>query len=128
MQQATETLREARLLLETGSWRGSINRAYYAMFYAGLALLATRDLGTSKHTAVLSLFDREFVKQNILPQELSHVFHAAFIQRLRSDYGETADADQDVAEKTLKAAETFVKAAERLLATEGHLRDAAESS
>jgi len=128
MQQATETLREARLLLETGSWRGSINRAYYAMFYAGLALLATRDLGTSKHTAVLSLFDREFVKQNILPQELSHVFHAAFIQRLRSDYGETADADQDVAEKTLKAAETFVKASERLLATEGHLRDAAESS
>ncbi|HVG11067.1 MAG TPA: HEPN domain-containing protein [Thermoanaerobaculia bacterium] len=47
MEQAVETLREATLLLDESAWRGAQNRAYYAMFYAVLALLATRQLGSS---------------------------------------------------------------------------------
>ncbi|MBE9174588.1 HEPN domain-containing protein [Synechocystis salina LEGE 06155] len=56
--QADETLREAKILLEQLAFRGSINRSYYAMFYATSALLATRQLGTSKHSGIISLFDR----------------------------------------------------------------------
>ncbi len=36
--QARETLEEAEALREHGLWRGVINRSYYAMFYAVLAL------------------------------------------------------------------------------------------
>jgi uncharacterized protein (UPF0332 family) len=67
MEQAQETLREAEILLNEDAWRGTVNRAYYAMFYALLALLATRQLGTSRHSGALSLFDREFVKQGVFP-------------------------------------------------------------
>jgi predicted nucleotidyltransferase len=42
IEQAQETLREAELLLGAAALRGAINRAYYAMFYALLALLATK--------------------------------------------------------------------------------------
>lgn len=45
LQQAAETLREASLLLDQSAWRGAQNRAYYAMFYAVLALLASEDGG-----------------------------------------------------------------------------------
>ena len=62
MEQAHETLREAEILLNESALRGAVNRAYYAMFYALLALLATKRLGTSKHSGALALFDREFVK------------------------------------------------------------------
>jgi len=55
LEQAHETLREAELLLDGAALRGTVNRAYYAMFYALLALLATRQLGTSKHSGVISL-------------------------------------------------------------------------
>ena len=47
LEQAHETLREAQILLKEDALRGTINRAYYAMFYALLALLATKQLGTS---------------------------------------------------------------------------------
>ena len=59
LEQAHETLREAEILLAQAAFRGAVNRAYYAMFYVILALLATRGLGTSKHSGVLALFDRE---------------------------------------------------------------------
>jgi uncharacterized protein (UPF0332 family) len=62
IEQAHETLREAEILLGEEALRGAIDRAYYAMFYALLALLATRQLGTSQHSGAISLFDREFVK------------------------------------------------------------------
>lgn len=57
MEQAHETLREGEILLGEAALRGTINRAYYAMFYALLALLAMKQLGTSKHSSALSLFD-----------------------------------------------------------------------
>ena len=42
LEQASETLAEAVLLRDAGAFRGAINRAYYAMFYVLLGLLATR--------------------------------------------------------------------------------------
>lgn len=60
LRQAEETLQAARELLASSHYRDSVNRGYYAMFYAGLALLASRVLGTSKHSGLLSLFGQHF--------------------------------------------------------------------
>ena len=83
--QAREALREARLLQEAAADRGAVNRAYYAMFYAVLALLATRGLGTSKHSGAIGLFDREFVKSGVFDKSLSRALHLAFDQRQTHD-------------------------------------------
>lgn len=86
MGQAEQAVRAARLLIAGGLSRDSVNRSYYAMFYAVLALLATKELGTSKHSAAISLFDREFVKEGLVSRELSGWIHAAFEKRLKADY------------------------------------------
>lgn len=52
--EATETLTEAEILRDAGSYRGAVNRAYYAMFYALLGLLATRQLVSSKHSGAIA--------------------------------------------------------------------------
>jgi len=59
VQQAEESLDEARYLL-TGSRsaRSVINRAYYAMLYSVLALLVYEEFSSSKHSGVLSYFNR----------------------------------------------------------------------
>ena len=44
-----------RVLLDGGDLPGSVNRSYYAMFYAVLALLAREGTGTSKHTGAVGL-------------------------------------------------------------------------
>jgi len=100
MDQAYETLREAEILLNESALRGAINRAYYAMFYALLALLATRQLGTSKHSGALSLFDREFVKTGLFPRELSRSLRLAFDRRQTHDYGEMIQVNRQIAEET----------------------------
>lgn len=121
IKQAYETLREAEILLKESAWRGTINRAYYAMFYALLALLATRQLGTSKHSGALSLFDREFVKTGLFPQALSRSLRLAFNRRQTHDYSEMVEVDQSMAEETLSEAKTFVAAVEAYLRSTGAL-------
>jgi hypothetical protein len=124
MEQAHDTLREAEILLGESALRGTINRAYYAMFYALLALLAARRLGTSKHSGAISLFDREFVKTGLFPRELSRALHLAFDRRQTHDYGEMVPITRQIAEETLSDAKTFVAALESYLRSIGHFADA----
>ena len=59
--QARESLLEADVLMKSGmSCRSVMNRLYYAMFYAVLALLQEKQVGASKHSGAFALFDREF--------------------------------------------------------------------
>ena len=63
LEEAENSIKEAEVLLREGmSLRSVMNRLYYAMFYAVLALLQEKELGTSKHYGAISLFDREFIK------------------------------------------------------------------
>jgi uncharacterized protein (UPF0332 family) len=119
LEQAVETLREASLLLDQSAWRGAQNRAYYAMFYAVLALLATRQLGSSKHSGVLALFDREFVKPGLLPRTLSRSLRLAFSRRQSWDYGEVAELDPEEVTATVAEAKLFVQAIEEFLQESG---------
>ena len=79
LEQAQTALDDARYLLDgKRSPQSIINRSYYAMFYAALALLQKIGEIPSKHAGVISLFDREFVKKGIFPKERSKDFHKAF--------------------------------------------------
>lgn len=114
--QAKDSLKEAVILHNTGmSLRSVMNRLYYAMFYAVLALLLSKDIGTSKHSGVISNFDREYVKAGIFPREMSKALHRAFELRQKGDYmEETEVTPEDIAEiKPL--AELFVTSAEKFL-------------
>lgn len=121
LEQAYETLHEAEILLDRAALRGTVNRAYYAMFYALLALLATKRLGTSKHSGAISLFDREFVKSGLFPRELSRALHLAFERRQSHDYGEMVPITPEIAQETVDDARTFVGAVETYLRSMGHL-------
>lgn len=68
LDQAEESLEASGILLKKGLLRPSLNRAYYAMFYSVLALLAPGKKETSRHSGAISLFDRDFVKKRCLPK------------------------------------------------------------
>jgi len=108
LEQADESLEAARALLEQGLIRPTINRAYYAMFYAVLALLVLEKKETSKHGGAIALFDRDFVKKGIFSKDFSRWLHDAFDLRQRSDYTALYRASMDEAEKTLENARAFV--------------------
>jgi uncharacterized protein (UPF0332 family) len=113
LERARETLRDAHLLFEkSGSPASVVNRAYYAMFYAVLALLITVDKGTSKDSGVIALFDEHFVKKGMFPKETSKMLHRAFDYRQIGDYRELLHVDIVQAEETLQSAEQFVRVVE----------------
>ena len=79
IEQAQTALDDAVYLLDGNrSPQSIVNRAYYAMFYAALALLQKAGKVPSKHTGVISLFDTEYALKGLLPQELSKDLHKAF--------------------------------------------------
>jgi len=115
IERAKESLEEARLLYEKGSFKGTVNRAYYTMFYAASSLLALRGLGSSKHSGVISLFNKEFVKTGIVSKESSKKYHEAFDTRLEGDYEDFASVDEKEAAKILKDAEDFLNEIEKVV-------------
>lgn len=113
--QAAETLDAARELSAAGYYRDAVNRAYYAMFYCALALLASKGLGASKHSGVLSLFNRYFVKTGEAPLEHGRYLQEAFELRQGSDYREFVQITREQTQETIAKAEAFLRHAERAL-------------
>ena len=108
LEQAVESLEAARTLLDKNLIRPSVNRAYYAMFYAVPALLAQGKKETSKHSGAIALFDRDFVKLGIFKKEYSRWLHDAFDLRQRCDYVAEYHASPGDAASTLNNAETVM--------------------
>ena len=116
MERARDTLSTAQLLLNQNADTASIvNRAYYAMFYAALAILATIGEETSKHSGVLALFDRHFIKTGILPKEMGKFLHTAFDTRQTGDYEDKLEISRAMAERMVEFAVQFVHSIEEKL-------------
>jgi uncharacterized protein (UPF0332 family) len=122
LQQATESLDEARFLLSgQKSPRSIVNRAYYAMFYAILALLIYEPYSTSKHSGVLSYFNRRFVQQGIFDKEIARWVNKAFELRQRGDYREYFEVAFDQVNILVAKAEQFVASVKDHLRLEKNL-------
>ena len=104
-----------RLKEHSGSPASIVNRSYYSVFYATLALLVTADFEPNKHAGVLSKFDELFVRQGILPKELSRILHHVFDMRQAGDYQKSKAITEEQAIEILNSAEQFVKAIEEKL-------------
>ena len=115
IKEAFETLEEAQILLKEGKTKGAMNRVYYGMFYATLALLATKGLGAAKHSGVIALFHKEFVKTDIFPKGIAKYFAIAFDLRVKSDYRDFIIMEKENVENLLKDAESFVNKAKEII-------------
>ena len=109
LKQADDSIKEAEVLLKEGmSLRSVMNRLYYAMFYAVLALLQEKQLGTSKHYGAISLFDREFIKSGIFDKELSKILHRSFELRQKGDYMEQPEITKADIDEILPKTVAFI--------------------
>jgi uncharacterized protein (UPF0332 family) len=115
MKEAFETLEEAQILLKENKTRGAMNRIYYGMFYATLALLATKELGSGKHSGVITLFHKEFVKTGIFPKEVAKHLDIAFDLRTKGDYRDFVTLEKDRLEDLVKNAKYFINKVEEVI-------------
>lgn len=116
LKQATEAIDDAVFLFENKrSLRGVVNRIYYSMFYAVLALLVLEPFQGSKHSGVIGYFNRHFIKDGRLPQEMGRYLNLAFEARQEGDYKEFSDLTEENVKELLTNARTFLKEIKKYL-------------
>lgn len=108
MERASESLRAAKIMLESGMLTFSMNRVYYAMFYAVQALLVSRKVSFSKHGQVKAYFNREMIKTGIFPKEMGRLYNKAFEYRQKFDYIDFSSPDREIVSEYLEKAIGFV--------------------
>lgn len=86
LERAKEDLEAAHMLFDNGQYRVANNRAYYAMFHAMRALLVFNNFDSSKHSGIIAEFRKLYIKEGLLPVEISKMIGAAFTIRNASDY------------------------------------------
>jgi len=112
---AEESLEAAKELFNKKFFDFSVSRAYYTMFYCAEALLLTKDLSFSKHSAVISFFGNEFIKTGIFPERFNEYINDAFRKRHKGDYWIDTGLTEKDCKIILKRAEEFLKETKKYL-------------
>jgi len=107
---AEETLRSARIEYRAGLLHSTINRAYYAVFYATTAALVERGLHFKKHAGVRSALHRELIKTGLLPTEMGALYDLLFEDRQHGDYTALTEFESGYVRERIEGAATFLNA------------------
>lgn len=114
MDKANESLQAAQTLLESGHHGFSASRSYYAMFYAAEAVLLHKDMQFTKHSAVLSSFNRVFIKQKVFPDWVFRSIQKGFDLRQEGDYG-LIPVEPEEARQMIEESSIFIKTMKEFL-------------
>ncbi len=113
MKKAKENLKESEDSLKQEHFGLSVNRSYYAMFTGARALLALKELDSSKHSGVVALFNQHIIKPGLFPTDFSKFLREAKRIREDADYGDFVKITKQDAHIQLGNARKFIKEAKK---------------
>jgi uncharacterized protein (UPF0332 family) len=114
MKESEEAFRSGDALLTMYDFRGSINRFYYAAFYATQALLILKGKDARTHSGNLYLFREEYIRTGTFPPETNDILSGLLSDRIESDYAPMDDPTQKDAEAARNNCEKFLRQARKV--------------
>ena len=114
LSRSRSTLEEGEALLNQGFFSGSVNRFYYAAFYAAKAVFAIKNLDSSKHSGAIALFNEHFVRTGIIDKDVAKAFSRSFERRQDSDYEDFSFPTEKEAASLKDQVEAFIDACEKI--------------
>ena len=119
IQMAEEALQAATSMLNQELFRSAIDRAYYCMHDAAVAVLADKGVRPPKsHSGLVSVFGLEIAKPGMIGSEFGTMLSQARKARMDSTYDPYSKATQEGAAKLVQNAQRFLDAAKALLKTD----------
>lgn len=112
---AFETIKEAESMIENEFWNASINRIYYACFYAVSGLLLKSDIETSTHKGIRQMFGLHYVKTGLVSKEFAKFFSDLYDRRQTGDYDDFVEYDRETSERFLSLSKDFVSEIDKLI-------------
>jgi len=119
MNKSRRALASAQRQLDAGDYDFAISRTYYAVFYALEAVLLTKDLSFSKHSGVISSFNRYFVRSGTFPKEFSALLTRLFRDRQMADYEFDLSLSEEETRNAIESSLTILKAIKTYLGSQG---------
>lgn len=115
LKKSQESLDAARDEMKAGRLSFSVNRIYYACFYAVSAVLLQERLRFKKHSGVRTAFHQNLVKPGMVSIEHGRFYDELFEARQRGDYIELVSFEKEQVENWLQHATQFVEAIKLLI-------------
>lgn len=117
LQEAEDSLKVAQNCLQDGFYKDSINRSYYAAFYAIKSVLALGTVDFKRHKDVIAYFNKEYVAVEKFPKELGRRLGALKQIREKSDYDDFFIASKSKAEEQIETADMILQEVKKYLET-----------
>jgi len=114
-EKAKETFAEAEVQLKNGLWNFTVNRLYYACFYATRTLLASKEIYTKTHSETRQMFSLHFVKSGIINEQFNKFYTEIFSMRQSGDYEDYCDYEEEDVTPLFAPAKDFINAIEQVL-------------
>lgn len=103
------------MLAENKFWNSSINRLYYACFYAIGALLYSHDIETLSHAGLRQKFGQLFIKTGKIDRNLGKHFSDLFEKRTKGDYNDFFDYDEETVMRMIPLSEELIDRIEKII-------------
>ena len=108
LKKADEALASAELELNAGHINFTVNRLYYACFYAVTAILLRDGKQFARHSAVKSEFVRTYIKSGQIDEKWNKFYQKLFDDRQEGDYIPTATFETSEVKARLQQARDFI--------------------
>jgi len=115
LEKARRSQKAAAKLFKDGDVDFAASRAYYSLFYTAEALLLSRGLSFSSHSAVIANFGKVFAKPGLLHSKFHHYLTESQDRRNIGDYSVLAEVTDEEVREMLAWAKEFIKVAETYL-------------
>lgn len=115
LQKAKETFSEVEILITNEFWNTSINRMYYASFYAVTALLIKHNIETASHSGARQKFGELFVKTGQIDRDLAKHYTDLFEKRSKGDYNDFFDFDKETVTRLYPLTQALISCIEGLI-------------
>jgi uncharacterized protein (UPF0332 family) len=115
LERAWKTFEDAKSLATLKSWNSSVNRLYYACFYAVLALFTKHKINSHTHSGAKTQLSLHFVKTGKLDKNSGMLFGDLFDLRQKGDYGDFFDFEEQHITSFIPKVEGFLMKIESLI-------------
>lgn len=115
LQRSEETIKEAELLCDKNFYNASVNRLYYACYYAISALFLKDGIEAYSHKGMKTLFGLYYVKTEKIPIEQATTYFTLFEKRHSSDYDDFIYFDREIVEELISQTKEFITFIKNLL-------------
>ncbi len=112
---AKDTYDDALILAEREKWNSTINRLYYAIYYAVMALLLNSDLKPTTHNGAKSNFSEYFIKTGKIDSKYGKIYSQLFTWRQKGDYDDLFDFHKNQVMPYFEPVNDFISMVENMM-------------